>query len=175
MKGLEHLIDAVAELRQIGIRFELRIAGSGSLLDGLKQRASRAGVADEVAFTGHVEDMPAFYHQLDLFVLPSLSEGLPLTVLEAMASGLPVVATNVGGTAEALRDGIDGFVVPPGDVAALISAISRLHESPELRRQMGAAGRARVVAEFSRERVAREVVEVYHRVLEDRRATSGRR
>lgn len=176
MKGLEHLIDAAAVLRQAGIHFEVRIAGGGSLLDALQQQSVRQGVADRVKFVGHIDDMSAFYRELDLFVLPSVStEGLPLTVLEAMASGLPVVATDVGGTAEALRDGVDGFVIPPGDVPALVDAIRRLESDPELRKRMGASGRDRVVFEFSRERVAREVAQVYQRVLEERRRVNARR
>jgi glycosyltransferase involved in cell wall biosynthesis len=176
MKGLEHLIDAAARLKQLGVSHELRIAGSGSLLDTLRQQAARLSLGDEVRFLGQVDDMPAFYRQLDVFVLPSVStEGLPLTVLESMASGVPVVATDVGGTAEALRGGVDGFVVPPGDVSALVAAIERLARSPELGQQMGASGRARVVSDFSRERVAREVADVYRRVLAERTADGARR
>jgi glycosyltransferase involved in cell wall biosynthesis len=134
MKGFEHLIDAASELQARDVDFELRIAGTGNLLAGLEARVRDAGVSDRVRFCGHVSAMSDFYQQLHIFVLPSVStEGLPLTVLEAMASGLPVVATDVGGTAEALRDGVDGLLVPPADPRRLADALSRLVRSREMR------------------------------------------
>jgi glycosyltransferase involved in cell wall biosynthesis len=165
MKGFEHLIDAVSELRARDLDIQLRIAGTGSLLASLEARARDAGVSDRVRFCGHVSAMSEFYQQLDVFVLPSLSEGLPLTVLEAMASGLPVVATDVGGTAEALPDGVDGILVPPGDSVQLAEALSQLVASAEMREEMGRRAGQRAKSEFSRDRVAREVAAVYERML----------
>lgn len=174
MKGLEYLIDAAARLQQRGSRFELRIAGTGSLLPELRRRAEQRDLGRSVRFVGHVEDMAGFYQDLDLFVLPSVStEGLPLTVLEAMASGLPVVATDVGGTAEAVRHGIDGLIVPPRDAEALAGALANLLNSPERRQEMGRSGRQRVADEFSRERVATEVHNIYCRVLGRAPALTG--
>src|SRR5690606_17327117 len=93
----------------------------------LDERCVCVGIRERTEFLGHFDRMSAFYHAIDLYVLPSVStEGLPLGVLEAMASGVPVLATTVGGTPEAVRDGVDGVLVPPRDVNALADGLRRL-------------------------------------------------
>jgi glycosyltransferase involved in cell wall biosynthesis len=164
-KGLAYLIEAAARLARKNIPFEVRIAGTGSELKSLERLAQSLGLSDRVRFLGQVTDMPGFYRGLDVFVLPSLSEGLPLVVLEAMAMGKPIAATRLAGTAEAVRDGIDGFLVPPADANALEDALERLAENPSLRQRMGAAGRQRALADFCVDRVARKVVQLYERIL----------
>ncbi|MCA9025592.1 MAG: glycosyltransferase family 4 protein [Planctomycetaceae bacterium] len=165
MKGYEHLIDAAAILSSQQVEYEIRIAGTGSLLTSLEEKAKHLGVSDRVTFYGHVSEMGSFYEQADVFVFPSVStEGLPLSVLEAMAAGLPVVATDVGGTREALRNGVDGFLISPGNAEELATSIVRLYESDDLRLQMGTSGRDRIQNEFSRERMAEDVVSVYQRM-----------
>lgn len=169
MKGLEYLIDAVGRLKTEGFEFQLWIAGSGSDAEALERRVEALGLGEEVRFLGAVCDMPAFYRQLDLFVLPSLSEGLPLVVLEAMAMRLPVVATRIGGTPEAVEDGVEGLLVPSADAEALSAAIARLGRDAPLRQRMGEAGHARVRSEFTIERVTAEVARVYECVLDEQR------
>ncbi len=167
MKGLEYLIQAAHQLHHMGVPIEVRIAGAGSHLKSLEQLAASLDLSDCIHFLGHVDDMPSFYRDLDVFVLPSLSEGLPLVVLEAMATGRPVAATRVAGTPEVVRDGVDGLLVPPADAEALADALAKLAGDPAMRREMGAAGRTRVQADFGTDRVAREIVQVYERVLND--------
>jgi glycosyltransferase involved in cell wall biosynthesis len=164
-KGLAYLIEAAARLARKNIPFEVRIAGTGSLLESLECFAQSLGLSDRVRFVGQVTDMPGFYRGLDVFVLPSLSEGLPLVVLEAMAMGKPIAATRLPGTSEVVRDGVDGILVPPADANALGNALESLAADPSLRQQMGAAARQRVRADFRIDRVAREVVRVYERIL----------
>jgi glycosyltransferase involved in cell wall biosynthesis len=164
-KGLAYLIQAAARLARKNIPFEVRIAGTGSELESLQRLAQSLGLSDRVRFLGHVSDMPGFYRWLDVFVLPSLSEGLPLAVLEAMAMGKPIAATRLAGTAEIVRDGVDGFLVQPANVSALEEALERLAVDPSLRRQMGVVGRQRVLADFCIDRVAGKVVQVYERIL----------
>jgi glycosyltransferase involved in cell wall biosynthesis len=162
MKGLAYLIDAIAGLRLRGIGVELRIAGTGSQETLLRQRAEHRGLNGHVSFLGHVDSIVDFYRAIDLFVLPSVCpEGLPLTILEAMALGLPVVATRLAGTCEVIRDGIEGRLVPARDAAALGTVIAELVASPETRRALGDAGRARVHRTFRIERVAAEVRQMY--------------
>ena len=171
MKGIEHLLDALGVLAEQGVAFQLKIAGTGNLRNPLEERCARTGIGERTEFLGHVDDMPSFYRSIDLYVLPSVStEGLPLGVLEAMASGIPVVATTVGGTPEAVRDGVDGLLVPPRDVSALADALRRLLSDTAGRRTMGEAGRTRAVETFSLERFSDEIFDLYHEILEERRA-----
>jgi glycosyltransferase involved in cell wall biosynthesis len=165
LKGLTFLIEAAARLARKNMAFEVRIAGTGSQQESLERLARSLGLSDRVRFLGQVTDMPGFYRGLDVFVLPSLSEGLPLVVLEAMAMGKPIAATCLAGTREVVRDGVDGFLVPSANATALGDALERLAADPSLRQQMGAAGRQRVLADFCIDRVAREVVQVYERIL----------
>lgn len=165
-KGIEYAIQAVALLHREGFSLTLRIAGEGELKDRLVALSHSLGIASRVEFLGLVSDMRLFYRGLDVFVLPSLSgEGLPLTVLEAMAMGLPVVATTVMGTVEVIRDGADGFLVPPKDAAALCNVLTRLTQSEELRVTLGKNARERALAEFGLERVAGEILAAYRHNL----------
>lgn len=166
MKGIEYLVDALGCLAAEGMEFRLRIAGTGRLREALEGRCRQAGISGWTEFLGHVDDMPAFYRTLDLYALPSVStEGLPLGVLEAMACGLPVVATTVAGTPEAVRDGIEGLLVPPRDSTALAGALRRLLADPQVREAMGCAGRVRAVESFSLERFSSEIFALYREIL----------
>lgn len=140
-------------------------AGDGSSRQTLETRVGSLRLADHVRFLGDVGDMPSFYRSVDVFVLPSLSEGFPLTVLEAMASGLPVVATDVGGTKEAVRDGVDGRIVAPGNSASLEEALIPLLNSEVLRNRMGNMARARVVGHFSIESQIDKMSTIYAKNL----------
>ncbi|MCX7856035.1 MAG: glycosyltransferase, partial [Anaerolineae bacterium] len=117
---------------------------------------------------GWQKDVVPWLAITDIFVLPSYyREGTPVTVLEAMAMGLPVVATDVPGCREAVVHGETGFLVPPRDVDALTLAIQRLIGDPELRWQMGQAGRARTVECFAVERIVGQYLRLYAQLLED--------
>lgn len=143
------------------------LAGDGPLRTRLEQRARELGVADRCVFLGHRRDVMQLLAAADAFVLPSRFEGLPVSVLEAMAARRPVVATAIGGTDEAVTDGVTGLLVPPGDPSALAEAIRRLQTDPALTRRLAAAGRARVLRDFSASATARRVMEVYEEVLAD--------
>jgi glycosyltransferase involved in cell wall biosynthesis len=119
-----------------------------------------------VTFTGFRLDVPRVLSAVDASVLPSLSEGLSNTILESMAAGVPVIATRVGGSGEALADGVDGLLVPPRDAAALSRAIGWVLEHPDASRDLGRRARARVAAEFSLERMIRETECLYTRLLD---------
>jgi glycosyltransferase involved in cell wall biosynthesis len=109
--------------------------------------------------------MPAVFAEAHIVCLPSYREGLPKVLVEAAASARPIVATDVPGCREVVRDGWNGLLVPVRDAAALARAIRRLLLSPEERVQMGARGRALAEAEFTIERVIRETLAVYHLVV----------
>ena len=114
---------------------------------------------------GNRDDVPDLLAASDLFVLPSLWEGLPMALIEAMASGLPIVATEVSGTIRVMVPGQTGILVPPGDAQKLAEAILQLLSDPERARAMGKAARRRVEREFSAQKQAEEHLALYHRLL----------
>lgn len=164
-KGIGILLKAVAQLRTQNLDIHLVIAGDGYSRSFLERQADTLGLQSDTHFLGFVEQPASLYASLDIFVLPSCSEGFPLVNLEAMASGIPVVTTNVGGTAEAVLDGVNGFVVPPNDVEALSAALERLYRSGSLRRKMGQEGRRIFESWFSARTMVDKIVKVYDEVL----------
>ena len=160
-KGLDDLLRAAARVRDA----VFLIAGDGPERARLEALARELGVADRVRFLGFRADVPDLLDACDLFVLPSLYEGLPLGVLEAMARGAPVVGTAVPGIEEALEGGA-GMLVPPHDPEALAAAIASLAADPGRARGLAAKGRERVVQHFSLERMVDGVVQVYADAIE---------
>ena len=136
--------------------------GEEGLLEGLREQAATAGLAEVLRFTGERDDIPAVMDALDVFVLPSTRpDPFPGVVLEAMAAARPVIAYAHGGPVEAVQDGLTGILVKPGDPSALADAVIGLVDDRGLREVIGAAGRARVEDRFSREEFRRAWAEVY--------------
>lgn len=166
-KGYLTLVEAAARLRDNGIEFELRIVGEGPLWAALQRQANDLGLADRVRFAGPLVDaeLEAEYARAAVFSLPCQTmpdgnrDGIPNTVLEAMARGLPVVSTTLPSVAEAVEDGVQGFLVPPRDPVSLADAIHRLLADAELRARMGAAARVRIAERFDRSRCGPRVFE----------------
>lgn len=171
-KRFDLLLDAVARLRGQHPSLRCIIAGDGSLRAALEERSRALGLEDCCMLLGHQEDVESIHHAFDLFVQSSDYEGTPNAVLEAMALESPVVATSVGGTAELLVNGVDGLLVPPGDVQALVSAIRTALTDRAARLDRAASARRRVETDLSFEtRMAR--VEAIYCALMDREP-SGR-
>lgn len=122
-KGLEDLLAAFQIVRQSIPDARLWIIGEGELRRPLEEGAQALGISNGVAFWGQQEKMPELYRQMDLFVLPSLSEGLPTVLLESMACGTPVMASNIPGVTDIIEDGITGWLIPPQNPAALARAL----------------------------------------------------
>lgn len=162
-KGIRYLIEAAALLRRKGTPVHLVIAGDGEQRAELEKLARDLDVA--VSFVGFYSDMPALLASADVFVMASLSEGLGVAVLEAMAAGKPVVASAVGGLRESVVDGVTGFSVPPADSEALAEGIEKLISNPAMAAEFGAAGRARVRANYSLEYMARANESLYYELL----------
>jgi glycosyltransferase involved in cell wall biosynthesis len=141
--------------------WELDLVGDGPLEPELRRLAAGMGIADRVRFLGYVCDPAEVLARAQLFVLSSRSEGFPRSVLEAMRAGLPVVASAVGGIPEAVSDGIEGLLVPRGDLGALAAALSGLLANGERRRQMGLHARRSYEERFRFERMADETQAVY--------------
>lgn len=137
------------------------VAGSGPEETRLRELAKRLGVAERMIFAGAVSDRPQFYHALDVFILPSLHEGLPMALLEAMASGVPVLASRLEGIAAALAEEQEGLLAGAGDLDELSGKLRRLAENPALRVELAAAARTKAIERYSAARTARLVEAVY--------------
>jgi glycosyltransferase involved in cell wall biosynthesis len=143
---------AAAKILSETRRFRMIVAGEGPLLDDMRRLVVEMGLEGIVEFVGIRREVFELIHRADAFVLSSIWEGLPNVLIEAHAGGLPAVATNVGGCAEVVLDGVSGHLVPPSDPAQLAAAMQRIMDMPEAeRRAMGAAGRDHVVSTFSME------------------------
>jgi glycosyltransferase involved in cell wall biosynthesis len=148
-KGLSHLLDAMPEILKQNSDVALLVFGDGPLRDRLRAQAARLDCAGQVRFAGLVPDFASLVGEADVFVLPSLSEGLPNALLEAMAAARPVVATSVGGVTDVVRNGENGLVVPPADSGALAAAVLRLASDSGLALRLGQSARATVEASHS--------------------------
>lgn len=122
-------------------------------------------LSERFHFVGGIANIPEHLSSADIFVLPSRSEGFSNAIIEAMAASLPVVATDVGGNAEAVKDGVSGFIVPPEDSAALAEAICRLLDDPSQARRMGAAGKTLVAEKFTTSAMMGRIRAAYAKLL----------
>ena len=165
-KGFDDAIRAVAAARDAGVALEYRIAGSGPEGEKLDYRRASLGLTDEVTRLGW-QDQPAVQEQLgwaDVFLLPSLSEGISNAALEALAAGVPVVSTRCGGMDEVLRTPDTGTIVEVGDVAAMAAALGELTD-PERRRLLATTGAQEVREAFDRSRQARVFADAYRKLV----------
>ena len=172
VKGHQHLIDAMAVLADLHPTVHLAISGRGDLADALNARARDQGLGSRVHLLGLRADVPAILGAADIFVLPSLSEGLPLALLEAMFAGRPIVATNVGDVGVALAQGDAGVLVEPGNTAALAGALDMLLNDDDQARVLGERAARRAVAEYHVSQMVRRYNAVYEDLL--RRRWTGR-
>jgi len=143
-KGFEHLLRAVAELRDAGVMLDVVLAGDGPSRPALEQLAAELAIRGRVRFLGEVahEEVPGVLQRLDIFAMPSTWEGFGVSAIEASAMELPVVASDVHGIPDVVVDGETGVLVRPASPPALAAAIARLAGDAELRARMGAAGRS---------------------------------
>lgn len=164
-KGHDVLFDALAEVVKQGMDFTLIVAGDGSRRSWLEQQAVGRGLAPRVQFVGQVEEVGGLLAAADAVLLPSRWEGLPLVLLEAMARARPIVASAVGGVADALEDGVSGTLVPPGDASALAQALEQLHRRADKAQRMARVAAQRVRERYTWPAVVDEFEAVYDDVL----------
>lgn len=150
---------------QKGACFRLLLVGDGPMREKLQQEADILGLGEQVWFAGNRDDVPDLMRLMDVFVLPSLAEGVSNTILEAMATGLPVIATEVGGSPELVVDGESGLLVPVDDDQALTDAMEMLLNSKELRKKMGSNSRRRIHESFSWPKTVEQYLSVYDKLL----------
>jgi glycosyltransferase involved in cell wall biosynthesis len=173
-KGYRELLTAMREVRRVVPDARLLAIGppDPAKPDALSQE-ELAAVGDWAVFTGPRSDTPELFALMDLFVLASWREGLSRAAIEAAAMGRPLVLTDIRGCREVVRDGVEGFLVPPRDARGLGDALVRLLGDPELRARMGSAARARAVERFDEERVTDIIVDSYRRLLSRNGARPG--
>lgn len=163
------LVRAFAELQlqhaTLAASARLLIVGDGPQLLPLQQLIQQSGLSDKVWLAGSRDDIPDLMRCMDVFVLPSLSEGISNTILEAMASGLPVIATQVGGNPELISAGETGSLVPAADHLQLAQAMASYLQQPEMSARLGLQARADIERRFGLNRMMEQYIGVYRRVL----------
>lgn len=164
-KDHKTLLEALALLQDLPWRLEL--VGDGPLRDKIETLAKNLGIRQRVNFVGAINDVAEHLSRSHIFVLTSRWEGFPRSVLEAMRAGLPVIASDVGGVAEAVADSVTGFLVPRGDVRTLKQRLELLLQQPEKREVLGRNGRKRFEQEFTFDRMFERTLNVYQNVLAD--------
>ena len=169
VKDTGAVLEIVREARAHGVDAVLCMVGDGPDRTRLEQLAHELGIARACYFVGYQEDVAGYYRLFDAFVLPSVNEGTPVSAIEALASGTPVVANRVGGVPDVVRDGLDGFLVDPGDVASAGAKIAVLAGDDGLRKKMGEAGRERVLERYAVSRLIDDVDRLYRSLLDAKR------
>jgi glycosyltransferase involved in cell wall biosynthesis len=175
-KGIGEFVEAARRLRRDGLSARFVLAGRCDEHNpaAITPNEIQSWVCEGVVeWWGHRDDMPSTLASATVVVLPSYREGLPKVLLEAAASGKPLVASDVPGCREIVTHGVNGFLVPPRDAAALAVAIESLVRDSSLRAAMGVAGRESIVRSFSIETVASQVVDLYRELLARRREGQG--
>ena len=161
-KGYDVLLAALARLPATHREVSLLLIGTGTPA-GLVAEAKAMGLNGRVVFAGERADVPALLPGLTLYVQPSRFEGMPNALMEAMAARLPVVGTAVDGITELIKDGVNGWLVPPGDAAALATALGRILDDPPGSERMGIEARRTAIEGFSLERMAQAYEEILGR------------
>jgi glycosyltransferase involved in cell wall biosynthesis len=174
-KGHRVLIDAIALARRASFKefsdeegteiLRCFIAGAGPLRDELAQRIVQGDLTRSITLLGPLKDVATLLNALDVFVMPSLNEGMGIAALEATAAGLPVIASSVGGLPEVVEDQRTGILVKPGDPAVLAEAIVRLGADCQRRSAMGVEGRQRAVQNWSIKLMAQHTLKLYYACL----------
>ncbi|HZP87819.1 MAG TPA: glycosyltransferase [Burkholderiales bacterium] len=171
-KGHLVLIEALPGLLERFPTLRVLFFGKGPLEARLGEVVRARGLQDVVQLAGFRKDLPRILPCLDLLVHPAYREGLGVSLLQASAAGVPIVACRAGGIPEAVRDGVNGLLVPPGDVQALKDAIARLLDDRELAQRLGQGGRDLVACEFSLDSMVEGNLAVYREVLAERARTA---
>lgn len=165
-KGFQNLLRAGPVIFREFPFVKFLIVGEGPFRSSLEKLSESLGIQSHVTFTGEQSEMARMYSSMDIFVLPSLNEGMPMTILEAMAAGKPVIASSVGGIPLLVRSGETGLLVEPGRVDSLQDALARLIKDPGLRTTLSDGGKALVRRTYSIQSMAHKYAELYGTLLQ---------
>jgi glycosyltransferase involved in cell wall biosynthesis len=169
-KGHRFLVEALPALVAAVPDAHVVVAGEGELRPALEELARALWVDKRLHLAGQVDDLPGWFPDADVLAMPSVEEGLGTSVLDAMSVGVPVVASRAGGLPEMVRDGVEGWLVPARDPAALAQALARVLSDPAERARLSAAARRRVDEAFHVDRMVDETIAVYEDALRERAA-----
>ncbi len=163
-------LDAIRMIKDAGAGRDIKfvIIGDGEMRQILKERAKKIGMEDSVIFTGWVKDLAAVYADLDIVALTSLNEGMPVSLIEAMAAAKPVVSTDVGGVGDLVHDCKNGFLARSNDAKDISDKLAILLNDEAARLKFGACGRGSVRDKYSKERLLRDIEELYEDCLKDK-------
>jgi glycosyltransferase involved in cell wall biosynthesis len=165
VKRTSDVLQAFRGLLDREIDAYLLLVGDGPDRDEVERSAHELGIARRCLFVGYQDDVAAFYSMIDVLLLPSANEGTPVSVIESLAAERPAVATRVGGVPDVIRDGVDGYLVDPGDTDQLAERLARLARDPVERSRMGVEGRARVLQRYTVPRLVDEIDILYRSLL----------
>lgn len=164
-KGHGYLIEAVDGLRRNYPDLRVLLFGKGPLQAELEAEIARRGLGNIMFLAGFRTDLPKWLGGLDILAHPADMEGLGVSLLQASAAAVPIIASRAGGLPEAVVDGRNGLLIPRGDIAALGAALRKLLDDASLRRQMGEAGRTRILSEFSVDAMVNGNLAIYNKIL----------
>jgi glycosyltransferase involved in cell wall biosynthesis len=167
-KGFAYLLKAVRTLRASFPEVRLLVVGEGPDRGKIEELVAELGLNGVVTLAGQQADMPAIYASIDVFVLPSLNEGLPMTILEAMAASKPIIATRVGAVPSVIIDGETGWLVEPRDEVGLTQAMGKLLSERDLRQRLAQRARAHVEQNYTAAAMAQRYRDLYQSVLKRR-------
>lgn len=165
VKGHKYLIDAAAEVVKSIPQARFLFIGDGKLREELQEQAENLGLSSNILFLGWRKDVLEILPIIDLFVLPSINEGLGMVLVEAYAFGKPVVATNVGGIPEVVEDKKTGLLTPPKDSKKLAQAIIELLEDPKRAKKMGEEGKKKVITTFGVDVMVEKIERLYEELI----------
>jgi glycosyltransferase involved in cell wall biosynthesis len=166
-KGHRYLLQAIPDILKTLSNIRFLIFGKGPIEKELREMSRHLGIEDKVIFAGFREDLERILGCLDLLIHPALMEGLGVSLLQTAAAGVPIVGTAVGGIPEIVHDGVNGCLIPPGDVPSMVDAATRILKDRELARQLGEGGRRIVKEHFSIEAMVEGNIKVYREVMEE--------
>lgn len=164
-KGHRYFVEALPQIIQELPELKVMFIGDGPLKETIQKKVEILGLNPHVIFTDYQSNVQDFYREIDLLVLPSMSEGMPNVALEAMLFEKPVVSTHVGGVPEVVVDGETGIIVEPQAPKQLAEAVIRLFENPDMLHDFGVAGRERVLREFDPVQRVKKITAMYEEVL----------
>jgi glycosyltransferase involved in cell wall biosynthesis len=164
-KDLPTLLDAFSRVRRVQDGLKLAVVGSGPVLPDLMRHAKELGILEKCVFQPATNQVVPWLQSIDIFVMPSLSEGFSNSVMEAMACGCCVIASRVGGNPELVRDDETGLLFEPGDDGQLAAALVKLIENEPLRKKLAAAGRRQIHDRFTLQASADQMGEIYAELI----------